>query len=400
MIKTGIYGLLRILTLSGPAGCVVGLAACGRGWRFRGARGAVRAGPAGPEAAAGVQQRREHRHHRAGTGGRARGPELRWPAAGDVGLRRGAAASVQPRPVQEPAVSRGRGRPPRHGHAADGPAWRSHEAHAADGRAVLARCGGDRGLAAAERFRQRVADLPGRVSRGDRAARHGGRRRAGGGADAGSDRRPGGGRLHEGLRHRVPGNRTNPQAERAHEAELGLRCRRRSWRRLSGDRPGGPVGHAGFGSRRSHRDGSASGPATSPPRVCRRRADRSGWRRRRAVCADRGPCTGAPRPAGGTRRHPGPHLGLRLCAAHRPHAIQRASFTQPLADLFRLLLHTRRHSRGPSGPFPQQAALSTRTPDIFQENLFHLAYTGGRVASVGFAGCSTAVCSFTCSTSP
>ncbi len=65
MIKTGIYGLLRVLIAPGPAAGLVGLDA---GRRRRGLgrpRRALRPGPARPQAAAGLPQRREHRHHRA-----------------------------------------------------------------------------------------------------------------------------------------------------------------------------------------------------------------------------------------------------------------------------------------------------------------------------------------------
>jgi hydrogenase-4 component B len=47
-----------------------------------------------------------------------------------------------------------------------------------------------------------------------------------------------------------------------------------------------------------------------------------------------------------------------------------SSFAQPLVDLCRMFLHTRRKSESPDGLFPQQASYSTHTPDSSREYLF------------------------------
>jgi len=52
------------------------------------------------------------------------------------------------------------------------------------------------------------------------------------------------------------------------------------------------------------------------------------------------------------------------------------SYAQPLTDLFAGLLRTRREVQRPDGPFPQRASFSTETPDLFTERIFRPAFTG------------------------
>jgi hypothetical protein len=47
-----------------------------------------------------------------------------------------------------------------------------------------------------------------------------------------------------------------------------------------------------------------------------------------------------------------------------------SSFAQPLTDLFRPLLGTRRRFSAPSGFFPQAAFFETETPDFYRERLY------------------------------
>ncbi len=53
-----------------------------------------------------------------------------------------------------------------------------------------------------------------------------------------------------------------------------------------------------------------------------------------------------------------------------------SSFAQPLTDLFRLFLPTRRHGGGVEGLFPPASQFSTHTPDIFQEGVFRPVFRG------------------------
>ena len=76
MIKTGIYGLLRTLTLLGPPPAWWGWTLLGIGVGVRRPRRALRPGAARPETAAGLPQRGEHRHHRPRPGRRAAGRQL------------------------------------------------------------------------------------------------------------------------------------------------------------------------------------------------------------------------------------------------------------------------------------------------------------------------------------
>jgi NADH:ubiquinone oxidoreductase subunit 5 (subunit L)/multisubunit Na+/H+ antiporter MnhA subunit len=53
-----------------------------------------------------------------------------------------------------------------------------------------------------------------------------------------------------------------------------------------------------------------------------------------------------------------------------------SSFAQPLTDLFRLFLRTRRTGKEPEGLFPKEASLETHTPDVFRDGLFRPAFLG------------------------
>ncbi len=53
-----------------------------------------------------------------------------------------------------------------------------------------------------------------------------------------------------------------------------------------------------------------------------------------------------------------------------------SSFSQPLTDLFGLFLGTRRRLLPPLGPFPDDAALSTETPDACREVVYRPVFTG------------------------
>lgn len=60
-----------------------------------------------------------------------------------------------------------------------------------------------------------------------------------------------------------------------------------------------------------------------------------------------------------------------------PHMQYTASsFAQPLTDFFRLFLWTHYRISRPSGPFPRSAGLHTSTPDIFRERLFAPVFRG------------------------
>jgi hypothetical protein len=51
-----------------------------------------------------------------------------------------------------------------------------------------------------------------------------------------------------------------------------------------------------------------------------------------------------------------------------------SSFARPLTLLFGGFLRTRTTRVAPAGPFPQQAALATETPDVFRDALFSPAF--------------------------
>ncbi len=52
-----------------------------------------------------------------------------------------------------------------------------------------------------------------------------------------------------------------------------------------------------------------------------------------------------------------------------------SSFAQPLTDLFKPLLGTRKKVSAPSGYFPSDAALKTETPDMFSERIYRPVFT-------------------------
>ncbi|MCL5281595.1 MAG: hydrogenase [Planctomycetes bacterium] len=61
------------------------------------------------------------------------------------------------------------------------------------------------------------------------------------------------------------------------------------------------------------------------------------------------------------------------CGYARPTARMQytaSSFAQPLTDLFRIFLGTRKHSADPEGFFPARATFETQTPDAAREHLF------------------------------
>lgn len=61
------------------------------------------------------------------------------------------------------------------------------------------------------------------------------------------------------------------------------------------------------------------------------------------------------------------------CGYARPTARMQytaSSFAQPLTDLFKIFLGTRKQGAAPEGFFPQQAAFETQTPDAAREHLF------------------------------
>jgi NADH:ubiquinone oxidoreductase subunit 5 (subunit L)/multisubunit Na+/H+ antiporter MnhA subunit len=66
------------------------------------------------------------------------------------------------------------------------------------------------------------------------------------------------------------------------------------------------------------------------------------------------------------------------CGYARPTARMQYSATayaQPLTDLFRMFLRTRRDYEPPVGTLPQSASLSSSTPDLFQEDIYRLLFT-------------------------
>jgi hypothetical protein len=66
------------------------------------------------------------------------------------------------------------------------------------------------------------------------------------------------------------------------------------------------------------------------------------------------------------------------CGYLRPSARMQytaSSFAQPLSDLFKLLLGTRRRLSPPVGPFPKAASLSTETPDVYRERVYRPVFT-------------------------
>jgi len=53
-----------------------------------------------------------------------------------------------------------------------------------------------------------------------------------------------------------------------------------------------------------------------------------------------------------------------------------ASFTQPLTELFGMLLQTRRHMAPPAGLFPHDASLVTETPDVWTAYVYRPLFRG------------------------
>jgi hydrogenase-4 component B len=67
------------------------------------------------------------------------------------------------------------------------------------------------------------------------------------------------------------------------------------------------------------------------------------------------------------------------CGYVRPTARMQytaSSFAQPLTQLFRMVLRTRTRMVPPEGFFPRRASLTTDTPDSFRESVFHPAFAG------------------------
>ncbi len=52
-----------------------------------------------------------------------------------------------------------------------------------------------------------------------------------------------------------------------------------------------------------------------------------------------------------------------------------SSFAQPLTDLFRIFLHTRQKAQKPKGLFPSSASFSSETPDVFQKGVYEPAFS-------------------------
>ncbi len=52
-----------------------------------------------------------------------------------------------------------------------------------------------------------------------------------------------------------------------------------------------------------------------------------------------------------------------------------SSFAQPLTDLFRLFLHTRQKVQKPKGLFPSSASFLSETPDVFQKGFYEPAFS-------------------------
>jgi len=58
-----------------------------------------------------------------------------------------------------------------------------------------------------------------------------------------------------------------------------------------------------------------------------------------------------------------------------------SSFAQPITELFSSLLRTRRSPVGPEGYFPESAAFSTETPDVFRERFYRPVFEAGLKAA-------------------
>ena len=162
MTKVAVYGFVRIVfDLLGTAGLVVEHGGARRRRHHRGDGRALRADAARSQAPARLSHGGEHRHHlyRARPGARVQGA---WHAFGrGAGAHRRPVPCVQPFGLQEPAVLRRRRRAQRHRRTRHGAARRPDPPHAADRLRVPGRLRGDLGAAAAQRFRVRMAHLPG-----------------------------------------------------------------------------------------------------------------------------------------------------------------------------------------------------------------------------------------------
>jgi hydrogenase-4 component B len=67
------------------------------------------------------------------------------------------------------------------------------------------------------------------------------------------------------------------------------------------------------------------------------------------------------------------------CGYARPTARMQytaSSFAQPLTFLFQMVLRTRTRLVPPDGPFPREAALATDTPDVFREGVYRPVFAG------------------------
>ena len=156
-----------------------------------------------PEAPAGLFQRGEHGPHGPGPGRGAGGTGQRQCLDRRPGLRRRAAAHVQPRGLQGPAVSlRGRSAA-RHGHGAHAPVGRSATAAAVAGGLFCRRRGRHCLPAAPERLYGRISSGPGPVGRPHPVGRGTPDGPAAGPGRTGGHQRPGGGPLRQGLRHHL-----------------------------------------------------------------------------------------------------------------------------------------------------------------------------------------------------
>ena len=207
MIKTGIYGLVRVLIVPRAAAGVVGLAA-GRHRRDLGRPGrALCPGPARPQAAAGLPQRGEHRHHRARARPRAAGRRHGHARAGRPRVRRRAAARAQPRALQGPPLP-GRGRGAARRRARGRSTTSAGCCSGCPGRApaFLVGAAAISGLPPLNGFVSEFLIYLGAFLGRDRGRGAGGDPGLGARHDrrAGADRRAGGGLLHQGLRHRLP----------------------------------------------------------------------------------------------------------------------------------------------------------------------------------------------------
>ena len=61
-----------------------------------------------------------------------------------------------------------------------------------------------------------------------------------------------------------------------------------------------------------------------------------------------------------------------------------SSYIQPLMTMFRLVLHTKYHVEAPTGYFPAQASLETRTLDVFLHGIYAPALKALSKVGIGF----------------